>query len=280
MDHTRQAFTAGELSECRIRLLVDAWQGSPELFGRDEPLLVEQARTLPARVFPLALAHWRRLADPDGARFDAEAAFLARRLHISPTWYDTVRIDGDLDPESGQTVLTAIRSLAEPAALDPQDRRSPEQRRADALVEICRRHLDSPNRPRQAGERPHLLITLTPTDLTGSNLIDLEAGPITAEAARRLACDATISRIILNADSVPIDASRKHRVVSPALRRALDLRDQHCTHPGCQVPARYCDAHHILHWADGGKTDISNLRLLCRVHHHTAHNHQPYPQRK
>ena len=253
MDHTRQAFTAGDLSECRVRLLVDAWQGSPELFGRDEPMLVEQARTLPARVFPLALAHWRRLADPDGARFDAEAAFLARRLHISPTWYGTVRIDGDLDPESGQTVLTAIRSLAEPAALDPEDRRSPQQRRADALVEICRRHLDSPNRPSQGGNGPTCSSPSPPptSPATASSTWKPARSPPKPPAAS----PATPPSAGSSSTPTPCQsAGRKHRVVSPALRRALNLRDQHCTHPGCDIPARYCDAHHIMHWAHGGKT--------------------------
>ncbi|MBN2113294.1 MAG: DUF222 domain-containing protein [Acidimicrobiia bacterium] len=280
MDHTRQAFAAGELSECRVRLLVDARAGAPDLFRRDEPLLVEQARTLSARVFPKALSHWRRLADPDGARFDAEAAFLARRLHISPTWERTVRVDGDLDPESGQIVLTAIRSLAEPAALEPGDGRTPAQRRADALVEICRRHLDSADRPTQNGERPHVTLALSLADLAGDGLIDLETGPITAETARRLACDATITPITLDGAGQPQTAGDARRSIPPALRRALDLRDGGCTHPGCDIPARWCDAHHIIHWAHRGKTTLTNLRLLCRPHHRTAHHHQPYPRRQ
>jgi hypothetical protein len=253
MDHTRRAFTAGDLSACRVRLLVDARAGGPDLFRRDEPLLVEQARSLPARAYPLALAHWRRLADPDGARFDAEAAFVARRLHISPTWGGGVRLDGDLDPESGQIVLTAIRSLAEPAAVDPDDRRSPQQRRADALAEICRRHLDSTHRPTLGGERPHITLTVSPADLAGDHLVDLEAGPITAEAARRLACDATISHILVDHEGMPLAAGEARRSVPTALRRALDLRDKHCTHPGCDAPVRWCDAHHNIHWAHGGK---------------------------
>ena len=280
MNRTRQAFAAGDLSGCRVRLLVDAWADSPDLFRRDEPLLVEQARTLSARAFPLALARWRRLADPDGARADAEQAFARRRLHISATWKGTVRLDGDLDPESGQIVLTAIHSLAEPAALEPGDTRTPAQPRADALVEISRRHLDSPDRPRQGGERPHFLLTMGVADLAGDGLVDLEVGPITAQAARRIACDAAISRVILDAASAPIEARRKQRVVSPALRWELDLRDGGCTHPGCDVSARWCDAHHIRHWAAGGKTVLTNLRLLCRAHHRTAHDHRPYPRRE
>ncbi|MFH1329306.1 MAG: DUF222 domain-containing protein [Actinomycetota bacterium] len=280
MHHTRRAFAAGDLSECRVRLLVGAWDDNAEVFCRDEALLVSQARTLPARLFPLALTHWRRLADPDGAGADAGRAFVRRRLHISASWAGMVRLDGDLDPESGQTVLTAIRSLAEPAALDPDDTRTPPQRRADALVEICRRHLDSPNRPRQRGERPHLALTLSAADLAGDGVVDLESGPITAEAARRLACDGTLTPVALDGSGRPLAVGRRTRVVPPSLRRALDLRDQACTHPGCDVPTRWCDAHHIQHWALGGKTKPANLRLLCRRHHRQAHEHDPHPQRE
>jgi hypothetical protein len=148
------------------------------------------------------------------------------------------------------------------------------------LTEICRRYLDSPNRLSQAGERPHLIITLNPADLTGNSLIDLEAGPITAEAARRLACDARISVITTDEHGKPLTAGDARRTIPTPLRRALNLRDQHCTHPGCQTPARYCDAHHIVHWAHGGKTTLANLRLLCRQHHRTAHNHNAYPRRQ
>jgi len=115
---------------------------------------------------------------------------------------------------------------------------------------------------------------------SGQGVIDTETGPITAEAARRLACDATVSRVILDAGSVPLDLGRATRVIPPALRQALELRDQHCTHPGCDLPARFCDAHHHQHWADGGNTDLANLQLLCRHHHRQTHHHQAYPLRR
>jgi hypothetical protein len=280
MDRTLDAFAAGDLSECRVRLLVDAHQDSPGLFRRDESLLLQQARGLSARVFPLALAHWRRLADPDGAWADAGKAFERRRLCVSATWQGMVRLDGYLDPESGQTVLTAIRSLAEPAALDSDDSRTPAQRRADALVEICRRHLDSSDRPRQGGERPHLLLTLTPAALAGDALVDLDTGPISAETARRLTCDCSLTPVALDGNGNLVAVGRCTRVVPPALRRALAGRDGGCTHPGCDVPARWCDAHHIEHWARGGATTAANLRLLCRRHHRLEHDEAPCPRRE
>lgn len=280
MPQTAQAFAAGDLSEPRVRLLAEAREAAPEVFARDERLLVSQARTLSARVFPKAVAHWRRLADPDGALTDAEKAFARRRLHISPTWEHMVRIDGDLDPESGEILLAAVASLADPWTLDGEDTRSPQQRRADALVEICRRHLDTADRPRQGGERPHLLLTLSPADLGGDGLVDLDTGSISAEAARRLTCDCSLTPVQLDGEGNLVAVGRRTRIVPPALRRALAQRDHGCTHPGCDIPARWCDAHHIQHWAQGGTTIAANLRLLCRRHHRLAHDQTPYPRRE
>jgi hypothetical protein len=149
-------------------------------------------------------------------------------------------------------VLEALASLSAPTR-EPDDARTPEQRRADALVEICRRHLDSGAFPTKGGERPHLQVTVDLATLLGESLVDLEAGPITAEAVRRLGCDASVSRIVFGPDDEPLQVGRATRTVSVALRRALDLRDQHCTHPGCDAPAPWCDAHHIVHWAKGAR---------------------------
>jgi hypothetical protein len=282
MPLTREAFDRGELSEPRVRLLVAAREAAPELFIRDEELLVSQARALPSRTFPQALAHWRRLADVDGALADAERAFERRRLCVSATWAGMVRLDGDLDPESGAVVITALGSLTDRQALDPEDGRTPPQRRADALVEICRRHLDSADRPQVGGERPHLLVSIDLATLRGrgEQLVDLDTGPVTLDAVRRLACDAAVTRVITGLDSEPLDTGRRTRVVPASVRRALNQRDGGCTHPGCDTPARWCDAHHLTHWADGGPTTLPNLQLLCRRHHRLAHQHAGHPQRE
>ncbi|MET0697444.1 MAG: HNH endonuclease [Acidimicrobiia bacterium] len=81
---------------------------------------------------------------------------------------------------------------------------------------------------------------------------------------RALACDCSLSRIVFGPDGETIDVGRRTRVVPTALRRALIARDRHCTWPECDRDPRWCDAHHIEHWANGGKTEASNLRLLCR----------------
>jgi hypothetical protein len=60
------------------------------------------------------------------------------------------------------------------------------------------------------------------------------------------------------------------RSIPPALRRALQRRDDGCRFPGCSC-RRFVDAHHIVHWADGGETCLDNLVLLCRRHHRLVH---------
>ena len=279
MPGTKEAFASGSVSESRVRLLAQAQALAPEQFAKDEAALVAQAATVPSNRLPQVLEAWKRNTDPAGAEAEAERRHALRALHISPAWSGMVHLNGDLDPEGGLIVLAAIRSLSEPPALAPGDTRTQAQCRADALVEICHRHLDGGLGG--STQRTQVIVTVPWDTLRkGCGLVDTEAGPVSAETARRLACDASISRIILDADTMPIEVGRARRVVSPALRRALDLRDQHCTHPGCDLPARYCDAHHIQHWADGGETEISNLRLLCRKHHRDAHNHHPYPMRR
>ncbi|MFH2072045.1 MAG: DUF222 domain-containing protein, partial [Actinomycetota bacterium] len=136
MPRVRQAFAAGVLSEPRVRMLARTRDTDPDAFTRDEDLLVSHARALPASEFGTALAYWRRLADTEGHLRDADRAHRTRRLHASITWDGMVRVDGDLDPEGGATLLAALRSLTDPAQLDPDDDRTPTQRRADALVEI------------------------------------------------------------------------------------------------------------------------------------------------
>nr|WP_237768034.1 HNH endonuclease signature motif containing protein [Serinicoccus sp. CNJ-927] len=70
-----------------------------------------------------------------------------------------------------------------------------------------------------------------------------------------------------------LDLGRAKRLVTPGQRRALAHRDGGCTFPGCHVPATWCDAHHVVHWARGGPSDLSNYALLCPRHHTWVHQH-------
>jgi hypothetical protein len=99
---------------------------------------------------------------------------------------------------------------------------------------------------------------------------ELEHGPaLSPETARRLGCDASLVRI-LERDGRPLSIGRKTRALSPALKRALRSRDRTCRFPGCGQQ-RFLHAHHIRHWAQGGRTDLSNLIQLCSHHHRLVH---------
>ena len=105
-------------------------------------------------------------------------------------------------------------------------------------MEICRPHIDG-GHPHH-GERPHLTLTIPGQAVRdGAGVVDLEGGPVSVEAVRRLACDASLSAVIVKAGPQPVEVGRTRRVVSPALRRALDLRDRGCTQPGGDIPARW-----------------------------------------
>ena len=192
-----------------------------------------------------------------------------------------VRVDGDLDPEAGETLLTALRAVMDAGSRNGShdDDRTPPQRRADALHEICRQWLDLSDRPTVAGERPHVTVTVDARALTdaSSGAGDLDhVGAVDVAVAHRLSCDASLMRVVLAGRSQPLDVGRRTPVVPPAIRRAVILRDGTCRFPGCARPHTWCDAHHIVHWADGGSTSLDNLLLLCRRHHGMIHQRQGF----
>ncbi len=270
MPHAQAALESGDIDLFRVRLLVSAREANPELFARHEQTLVDTIGALAMGDAGRALEYWRQQAALELTEGDAAAQRQQRRLFVSVLGA-MVHIDGRLDPVAGQVVISALDSLTDPGNLDPADERTPAQRRADALVDLCRDHLDHAELPARRNERPHVMVHLSLEALEGraGRPCELDdTGVITPQAARRLACDAKITRIVTRGESQVLDVGRATRVVSTALRHALVARDRGCVIEGCGAPRRWCDAHHIIHWADGGPTSVDNLVLLC-AHHHT-----------
>jgi hypothetical protein len=274
MGETRAAFEASSLDLDAVRTLTAARRRHPEAYARDEAPLVESAQNLSSEDLRRLVEYWAQAIDYRQALVDHEARFRRRRLHVSRTFGGMVRLDGDLDPEGGEIVITALRSLAESSALDSEDERTPAQARADALVEICKSALDHGDTFVSGGERPHLtlLVDLETLERRAGRRAETEDGTVLhPETIRRLACDAGVCRVITRGKSEPLDVGRRTRVIPSAIRRALVVRDGGCTAPGCDRPPRWCDAHHIRHWVEQGPTRLDNLRLLCRRHHRMHH---------
>jgi hypothetical protein len=95
--------------------------------------------------------------------------------------------------------------------------------------------------------------------------------PISSKTVERLACDCSVTRILLDSDSMVIDVGRAKRVTSGPQRKALNARDKGCIWPGCDRPASWASGHHLKHWIHGGGSDLENLALLCYRHHWNVH---------
>jgi hypothetical protein len=229
----------------------------------EESRLVKAAHNLDPKYLSYLTRRLRYAIDPDGTLAHSNDQYDHRYLHLSQTLDGVFYLDARLDPEGGATLRTALNAL-EPSAIDE---RSGAMRRADALIELARRQLDAGTLPEVVGQKPHLSVIASAATLArapGAPAADLEwSQPITADAARRLACDSAMTRVLLAPNSEPIDVGRCTRTIPPALRRALVVRDRGCRFPGCDRPADWCDGHHLVHWMDGGETNLSNTCLLC-----------------
>jgi hypothetical protein len=145
-------------------------------------------------------------------------------------------------------------------------------RRADALVRLAEGYSASARGP--TGDRfmvhVHTDMATLKADGTGGEAELEGAGNIAAETARRVSCDAGVVHWLDQNNGEPLSIGRKSRTIPPAIRRALQRRDRGCRFLGCSNH-RFVDAHHIVHWADGGETAVENLVLMCRHHHRLVH---------
>jgi len=263
--HSVEAMAGGEIGFAHLALIAreaeaHAMTGSNAAF--DEACLLDKARTYTVGRFRNFCHHQRHAADPQRYAADEVSAVEGRSLTLQTGEGGMLWIRGVLDPEGGNALRTALEPLARRAG--KRDDRKRDRRLADALVELA-----------QLGQRSHLQVTASLETLLqrcGAPAADLEFSlPISATAVQRLACDCNVTRILLGADSQVIDVGRSTRTVSAPMRRALEARDRGCRWPGCDRPAKWSAAHHVVHWSRGGHTDLGNLVLLCSRHHWMVH---------
>jgi hypothetical protein len=273
---TLAAAEAGEIGYAHLALMARTRQHLSPLGSWDqerEARLLRKAKELTVTRFRRACMHARHEADAAGFLKEQQDCFEDARLEISGGHSGSVWLRAVLPSEAGAVVRTALEALA--GKRGPQDRRKREVRLAHALVELCEHGLDSGIAPRRGGVRPHLQVTTTLETLLaqpGAPAGELEFSlPISARTIQRIACDCTVTRVLLGADSVVIDVGRGRRIVSSAGRRALHARDQCCRWPGCDRPGSWCTPHHLIHWARGGTGDLGNQLLLCWRHHWMVH---------
>ncbi|HEU5470593.1 MAG TPA: DUF222 domain-containing protein [Actinophytocola sp.] len=255
---------------------IPAWAG-PENTKLVEATLIETARTADPRVVRKYGRILLARIDQDGEdpHQEDKLAEPTNELHLHTQSNGWVRFRGLLDPEAGEEFVSLIGALSLPQspADGVPDPRPIELRRGDGFAQLCHSAAQIDD-AKAGGNKPHLHLYLNlNTLLEGVGTATMDGGAfLTASAARRVACDAGLIPVVLNEKSVPLDLGREHRLVKPEQRKALIARDRGCAFPGCHLPARWTDAHHIRHWAYGGTTDLHNLVLLCRRHHRLVHH--------
>ncbi|HYZ12010.1 MAG TPA: DUF222 domain-containing protein [Actinomycetota bacterium] len=242
MPSARAAVDDGEVSLSSVRVLASARDADPEAFARAEPTLVDAARMHTVGDLARVASHWRDVAVQERARSDHDADDARRQtLYASKTFMGRVRADADLNAETGELLLTALNAVLSAEARSRNgDDRSPAERRADALGEICRQWLDLADRPVVAAERPHVTLTVGVETLKGlkDSTCELEhTGPMARETAEMLLCDCSVARVVLSGRSEPLDVGRRTPAVPASLRRAVVVRDRHCRFPGCDPKA-------------------------------------------
>jgi hypothetical protein len=276
------AFAKGEISYSKVRAMTRV--ATPA----NESVLVHVARHgTAAHVEKLVRKyHWTRRRD---------AAALAQQQHEHRNVSCFFDMDGEfilharLPREVGAVVRKALEVAVE-AVRESKDVSAETALQipanawhADALRLLAETFLDRRGQDTGAGSSADRLQVVVHIDQAilaeqqaaaedgKSHRCELEDGPALAlDTARRLACDATVIGIVEGEDGEPLDIGRKTRSIPLALARALKARDGGCRYPGCDR-RRYCDGHHIEHWADGGATKLDNLITLCGFHHRLVH---------
>jgi hypothetical protein len=277
----RRAVAAGDLHLEQVEAITGTLRQLP-LVDRGEAAerLVAEAATWDAR----ALARMGAIivAGVAGDRLDADGiAALERheRRERRHRWLSVraardglgYRIDGRLTTEQAAVVTAALDPLCKPQS---HDERTPGQRRADALEEVCRLALSTTELPDNGGDRPQIAVTTDLDVLTrqlGAGRLDT-GDRLSPAAVRLLCCDAMLLPAVLGTAGQVLDLGRERRLITGALRRALVLRDGGCAFPHCDRPPRWCQGHHIQGWHDGGTTCLSNAVLLCGFHHREIHS--------
>ena len=278
------AFAAGDVGVAHVvqidRLCHDV--GVDQVAAVQRELVAAATQLRDVGEFTRLCAGWRYALRPDLADAADDRAYDNRRLNLAATFDGVFHINGSLDAESGATLATAINAFMDhdPPGTPPELRRSIDQRRVDALRAVAEAALAAA--PNVAGARPHIIVRVNLADLVSHPdhpdhhrlpgrpvappTLDW-AGPIGPATLERLLSDSTVTRIIVDGDSRPLDVGTATRVWPAAIRKAITDRDRGCRFDPCDRPPEWCDIDHIIPVTEDGPTAVTNGILLCRYHH-------------
>jgi Domain of unknown function (DUF222)/HNH endonuclease len=247
---------------------------------RGEETLTGLAATLGPKDLQVCVDRFVDHLDPDGSvpqeELNAHRRNLELRRQRDGSWRGELRLTGTL----GAKLQAVLGPLAKPrvsAAVDDQgcrveeiDVRTYGQRLHDALEDVCDRTLRAGGMPDAGGVPATVIVTIDEESLrrrTGAGTTS-DGTRLSVHAVLALAEQAEIVPAVLSKSGAVLTLGRGRRIASKAQALALVARDRGCSFPGCSHPPEWCERHHIRAWVDGGRTDLDNLTLLCRYHHH------------
>lgn len=309
--HVAAALAAGAIAIAQAHAIVDPLVASgariaPDDLGIAELDLVAHACGIDpaddgAPMVPEDLAvvarRWIAHLDPDGEEPSHDDRLAQRYLRMSRRRDGMLKGEFLAMPEQGDAIESLIDALVKPrrvvfedacgaddeseladvVAARPMDERTMQQRRIDVLADVAHHHAAT-EAPRICEEAPTLVVTVSEDALHGradrlADLATLQRSelPVPVHVAARILCDGYVQAVVQRSDGEPLRLGRRRRLFSMSQRRAIVARDRHCRAPGCAAPPAWCETHHVVRWADGGRTDVANGILLCRFHHAEVH---------
>jgi hypothetical protein len=272
----RAAFDQGELSEKHAQLLADTLRWFDEVDERAEVEAELLAAATHQHPVEFGRTCRRLLAERDhAAATTAEQRRKARRsVRLWQTEDGFQAVSGQLPGLDGEYVATGIQAFRRPDA--PGERRTPQQATADALVAMAAAALKAGEAPTVRGVRPHVTVELNyPTILANAGVAETRwSGPLPYSEIRRLLADCDVSRLLTDAEQVPVEAGRAVRSVPAGVARGVARRDPVCIADGCDLPADWCQVMHLdVPYALGGRLTIDTAAHGCDYHHDRLDRH-------
>lgn len=245
----------------------------------------ESAVAFTADQMRIQVQAWQGLLDEDGTDDAEERAMRRRGLRLGRERDGLIPVNGDLMPEVAAKLARSLDSgmapETAPAFLSHEERatgeitndpRSRDQQRHDVFASLIDTIARSGDTPTLGGSAPTVYVSVRAEDLRrghGAGHIDGSDVPISMRAVKQFACTGGVQQVVFDSLDRVIELGSPQRSFTAQQRKAVTLRDGGCLIPGCQIPAGWCEIHHVQPAADAGETHTDNGVLLCWFHHRT-----------
>jgi hypothetical protein len=282
----REALAAGDISLAKAHVIRVALDRLPagigtETLAQAQKSMLEQAGLLDPKRLAIVALRIREVIDPDGADAAEQRLLERQEANARRSSWITSRSDGAgvmrfwiRTPQLvGETFLAILLALAAPRRTDDHgpDTRPFPQRLGEAFEEWLSRH-HAEDLPDHGGLPATLVVTTKADGAQPRPGTTADGSRLSARTVSWLACTAWMVLTLVDDHGVPVSLGRRQRLFTAAQRIGLAVRDKGCIFPGCDRPPSWCESHHIVSWAVGGATDLTNGCLLCAYHHRLVHN--------